>query len=109
MGDLPGSPSVAPSPLFFVRRFATWGYLYIDFIMESRERRDRWSIEGAGGAYRGKQRLALRLLRGKFENRFFSLVGSHGRDHSARRRRIAAVGDESRTVRITAANMTRGE
>ena len=110
MGDLPGSPSVAHSPPFCAA-FCNVGLLVYRFIMGARERRDRRSIRGGRGERSGgKRRLALRLLRGKFENGVFSLVGSQGRDHSATAAtHFAAVGDESRTVRIAAADMTRGE
>jgi hypothetical protein len=75
MGDLPGSPSVAPSPLFCAARrgrssralmrnracstvnwvtccvfisFCGAGLVICRFVTESRERGDRWSIKGGG-------------------------------------------------------------
>jgi hypothetical protein len=91
MGDLPGSPSVAPSPLFCAARrgrsalmrnracstvnwvtccvfisFCGAGLVTCRFVTESRERGDRWSIK-EGGETEGNGD-SLETAPGKFEN-----------------------------------------
>ena len=87
------------------------GLLIYRFITESRERRDRWSIkeggltEGNGDSLETAPSLEVRERGTDLSARSGVASGITAQ----RRRRIAAAGDESRTVRITAAKMTRGE
>ena len=91
--------------------FCGVGLLIYRFITESRERRDRWSIkeggltEGNGDSLETAPSLGVRERGTDLSSRSEVASGITAQ----RRRRIAAAGDESRTVRIAAAKMTRGE
>ena len=90
--------------------FCGAGLLIYRFITESRERRDRWSIK-EGGLTEGNGdslETAPREVRERGTDLSSRSEVASGIT-AQRRRRIAAAGDESRTVRITAAKMTRGE
>jgi hypothetical protein len=90
--------------------FCGAGLVTCRFVTESRERGDRWSIK-EGGETEGNGD-SLETAPGEVRERGADL-SSRSEVASGitaqRRRRIAAAGDESRTVRITAAKMTRGE